>query len=324
MNPACRGLLDNAGIPHDQIARILPQHYERILGSAQRDPDGVDLDEKREGRFLRFLFRAAGDQEHVYIFIVDLTREEEARAQLSQNEKMASLGLLIAGLAHEINTPLGAIHSNNDIVARSAEKLKHSLPGGGPLDPATARVVGVLEEACRNSAMATDRLIGIVSSLKNFARVDESERKRVDVHEGIDSTLVLVQHQFKNRIDVLKDYGELPQVECFPNRLNQVFMNLLVNAGQAIRERGTIRIRTRQVGDAVQVDIADTGVGIPAENLPKIFDPGFTTKGVGIGTGLGLSISYRIIQEHRGTIDVHSGPEGTTFTIRLPLQTEPR
>jgi signal transduction histidine kinase len=322
MNPACRQLLADTGIPVDEYARILPERYKALIARALRDSAPPELDLRREGRFLRFVFRASPDRQNVFVFIMDMTEEEEAKAQLLQSEKMASLGLLIAGLAHEINTPLGAIHSNNDIVGRSLEKLNKCLDQADP--PASnaddvARILSVLDEVCKNSALATERLIGIVGSLKNFARVDESDRKQVNIHEGIDSTLVLVQHQFKGRIKVVKEYGDIPLVECYPNRLNQVFMNMLVNAGQAISDRGTVTIRTYLEDDFVKIAISDTGVGIRPESLSKIFDPGFTTKGVGVGTGLGLSICYRIIQEHKGSIDVASDNTGSTFTIKLPL-----
>ena len=161
--------------------------------------------------------------------------------------------------------------------------------------------------------------MGLVGSLKNFARLDEADLKKADIHEGLESTLTLVQHEFKNRIQVERQYGNIPQVECHPNAINQVFMNLLVNASQAIPDRGTITIRTLKKGEFVRIAISDTGVGIPAENLSKVFDPGFTTKGVGFGTGLGLSICYKIIQEHHGRIEVESSDRGTTFTVVLPL-----
>jgi two-component system NtrC family sensor kinase len=142
----------------------------------------------------------------------------------------------------------------------------------------------------------------------------------VNIHEGLDGSLILVHHQLKNRIEIIKEYGDLPEIECFPNQLNQVFMNLLVNAAQAIPGRGTLTIKTSHLGNEVQVKITDTGVGIPRENMRKIFDPGFTTKGVGVGTGLGLSICYKIINDHRGRIAVESEVgRGTTFTITLPV-----
>ena len=252
----------------------------------------------------------------------EMTPEEAAAAQLLQSEKMASLGLLSAGLAHEINTPLGAIHSNNDTIARCIEKIKRLLEAEaetaenrrGALD-----LVRILEDLCQNTVLATERLIGIVGSLKNFTRLDEAERKKADIHEGLESTLTLVQHELKGRIGVTKKYGKIPQVECYPNSLNQVFMNLIVNAAQAIPDQGTITIETSRQGDFVRVSISDDGVGIPPENLAKVFDPGFTTKGVGVGTGLGLSICYKIIQQHRGKIAVESQNGTTTFTIDLPI-----
>jgi signal transduction histidine kinase len=160
----------------------------------------------------------------------------------------------------------------------------------------------------------------IVRSLKNFARLDEAERKKVDIHEGIESTLTLLQHQLKSRITIVKRFGDLPEIECFPNQLNQVFMNILVNAAQAITNRGTITVTTSKQEGAVKISISDTGVGIPPEHLSRIFDPGFTTKGVGVGTGLGLSICYKIVQDHHGTIEAESSNTGTTFTITLPMK----
>jgi two-component system NtrC family sensor kinase len=149
-----------------------------------------------------------------------------------------------------------------------------------------------------------------VRSLKNFARLDEAERKTVNIHDGIESTLTLLQHQLKNRISIVKEFSPVPDIECFPNQLNQVFMNILVNAAQAIEDRGTIVVKTSNTGDKIKVSISDSGKGIPPENLSKIFDPGFTTKGEGVGTGLGLSICHRIVQDHHGTIGVESSRVG--------------
>ena len=149
------------------------------------------------------------------------------------------------------------------------------------------------------------------------------ELQDADLHEGLESTLTLVHHEIKNRIEVIRDYGDIPQVRCHPNQINQVFMNLLVNASQAIPEQGEIRIRTFRDGDKVKVQISDNGVGIPAEHLTKIYDPGFTTKGVGVGTGLGLSICFKIVQDHGGGIDVESEVgRGSTFTVWLPIREE--
>jgi len=238
---------------------------------------------------------------------------------------MASLGQLVAGIAHEINTPVGSINSNNDILIRSVSKMREFFDCEQCFvevreNPDVVKLMRVLEEINHNNRIACDRIINIIRSLRNFARLDEAERRRVNIHEGLDSSLILVHHQLKNRIEIVKDYGDLPEIECFPNQLNQVFMNLLVNAAQAIPGRGTLTIKTSHLGAEVQVKISDTGVGIPRENMRKIFDPGFTTKGVGVGTGLGLSICYKIIQDHRGRIAVESEVgRGTTFTITLPV-----
>jgi two-component system NtrC family sensor kinase len=245
--------------------------------------------------------------------------ERELTSEWMQSEKMAALGLLVAGVAHEINTPMGAIHSNNDIMSRAVTKIRKAL-GPPPDSKEMARLLDIVDGICRNNEIAADRIMKIVRSLKNFARLDEAERKTVNIHEGIESTLILLKHQLKNRIRIERQFGDLPEIECFPNQLNQVFMNILVNAAQAIHDRGTITIKTYRAGDSVRVEITDSGVGIPEEHLSKIFDPGFTTKGVGVGTGLGLSICYKIIQDHRGTIEVESSKTGTTFVITLPLK----
>jgi two-component system NtrC family sensor kinase len=250
---------------------------------------------------------------------------KQTQAQLVQSEKMASIGQLVAGIAHEINTPIGSINSNNDILIRSVGKMRDFLncpdcPSAVRENPEVVKIMKILEEINRNNRMACDRIIDIIRSLKNFARSDDSEKRKVNIHVGLDNTLTLVHHQLKNRVQVVKEYGDLPEIECYPNQINQVFMNLLVNAAQAIPESGTLTIKTFRDGDFVKIMIRDTGVGIPKENLGRIFDLGFTTKGVGVGTGLGLSICYKIIQDHHGKIDVESTVgEGTTFTLTLPL-----
>jgi len=246
------------------------------------------------------------------------TQEGELTPQFIQADKMAALGLLVAGVAHEINTPMGAIHSNNDNMRRAVAKIRKLL---GPQEQEEVeRLFDIVDEVCRNNEAATERIMKIVHSLKNFARLDEAERKEVDIHEGIESTLTLVQHQLKNRIRVEKQFADLPEIQCHPIQLNQVFMNILVNAAHAIPDQGTITIKTLKEGGNVKVVIGDTGVGIPQEHLSKIFDPGFTTKGVGLGTGLGLSICYKIVQDHDGKIEVESSSAGTIFTITLPIK----
>ena len=249
----------------------------------------------------------------------------ETQAQLVQSGKMASLGGLVAGVAHEINTPIGSISANADLVRRAVDIVKQRIEANAATselaeDEKLHKAVETLQQASETELLACKRISSIVKSLRNFARLDESDEKRVDLHEGIDSTLTLLRHELDKRIEVVKHYGDLPSVLCYPSQLNQVFMNLLANAIFAIEDRGTITITTAREGDSVVLRFADTGVGIPPEDLERIFDPGFTTKGVGIGTGLGLSICYRIVQDHHGTIDVTSDlGQGTVFTVRLSI-----
>jgi signal transduction histidine kinase len=250
----------------------------------------------------------------------------ESQSQLIQTEKMAALGSLVAGIAHEINTPLGSLNSNNDIFLQSFQRVKGFLESH-PIEGSPARVeelqglFEILDETIQTNRMASERILKIVRSLRNFARLDEAERKKADIHEGIESTLTLVAHELKRRIAVVKEFGNVREIECFPNQLNQVFMNMLVNASQAIEGEGEIRIRTWEEGDAVRIAISDNGRGIPREIQSKIFDPGFTTKKAGLGTGLGLSICLKIVRDHGGRIDLESETgRGTTFTIVLPIR----
>ena len=193
-----------------------------------------------------------------------------------------------------------------------AKKLGHQ--------PRLNRAFQIFDDVNRVTLEATERVTRIVQSLKNFARLDQAEVELVDLHEGLESTLTLIDHLMKDRIKVIKNYGQLPKVQCYASQINQVFANVLANAVQAIEETGTITITTYQDGSCVLIQVADTGVGIRAEHLDRIFDPGFTTKGVRVGIGLGLSITYRIIENHHGSINVQSEPgKGTIFTIRLPI-----
>ncbi len=248
----------------------------------------------------------------------------ETQAQLVQSEKMASLGLLVAGIAHEINTPVGAIKSTYDTLVRGVEKVRRVLEKEAPPElirkGALARTFEIMEKSFRVLASATDRVTILVRRLRSFARLDEAELKQVDIHEGLEDTLMLIHHEIKQGIEVVREYGEVPPISCYPGRLNQVFLNLLINARQAIEGEGRIVIRTWHAGGKVHVSIADNGRGIPEAHLSRIFDPGFTTKGVGVGSGLGLSICYRIIKEdHRGEITVESEVgRGTTFTVSIP------
>ncbi len=258
-----------------------------------------------------------------------LEQLREAQQQLVMREKMASLGHLVAGVAHEINNPVGAVKSAADTTARSIELVCRAIDESADLDQLkeNKRFLTALEILKANNEVtvtASERIADIVRSLKNFARLDEAEFQKTDLHEGLDSTLTLLCHELKNRIEVVKRYGELPRVQCYPNQLNQVFMNVLSNAEQAIEDKGTITITTEYRGESAIVRVRDNGKGIPPDELKRIYDPGFTTKGVGVGTGLGMSISYNIVQKHNGRIEVASIPgEGTAVTITLPVTQNP-
>ena len=249
------------------------------------------------------------------------------QSQLIQSEKMASLGMLVAGIAHEINTPIGAVASMHNTLVRAMEKLitmfDQACVEGKEETRKIQETLKVIQEANKVIISGTDRVVNIVRRLRSFARLDEAEVKTVDIHEGIEDTLTLIQHETKHHITVKKNFGTLPLCSCYPGRLNQVFLNLLINAKQAIKDKGEITITTYLKDNRAYIEFHDTGMGIPPENLNRIFDPGFTTKGVGVGTGLGLAICYQIMQDHRGEIRAASElGVGTTFTIILPLDLE--
>ena len=247
----------------------------------------------------------------------------ETQIQLIQSEKMASLGNLVAGVAHEINTPIGAVNSMYDTLFRTLDKLKRFAESELSTEQKDRhqleKVFKVIDDSKKVIQSGIDRIINIITRLRSFARLDEAELKTVDIHEGLEDALILAHYELKKNITVVKNYGDIPPITCFPSQLNQVYLNLLINGKQSIKTEGTITITTYCKDDKVYISFEDNGAGIPEENLDKIFDPGFTTKGVGVGTGLGLSISYKIIQQHKGEIKVESTPgKGSKFTIVLP------
>ncbi len=274
---------------------------------------------------------------------------KETQGQLIQQEKMASIGHLAAGVAHEINNPMGFVSSNLNTLneyekdirslvehyrsflsglkeTMAAEEGRKAIAEGLErvtkfeeeidIDFVLEDVPNLIEESLEGAG----RIKKIVIDLKDFAHPGEDELKITDINKNLDSTLNVVWNELKYKTKVSKDYGDLPLVQCYPQQLNQVFMNILVNAAQAIAEKGEIKITTSSENEQVRITISDTGSGIPKENLSKIFDPFFTTKEVGKGTGLGLNVAYNIIKKHNGTIEVESRlGNGTTFSIRLPV-----
>lgn len=269
---------------------------------------------------------------------------QQTQNKLFSSEKLASIGQLTAGVAHEINNPINFVYGGIQSLQVLLEHLFEVLDKYKELDELESqnlnkfkREIRMLKEdieyeelleELQNSILdiktGAERTTEISKSLRIFVRADEDILQKADIHNGIDSTLVILRNQYKGRIEIIKNYNpELPKIECYFGKLNQVFMNLLSNAIQAIKDEGTITISTEQRGNFVEIRISDTGSGISPENMSNLFKPFFTTKGVGEGTGLGLSISKSIIEKHRGTIEVSSEPNrGTTFTISLPIVAE--
>jgi len=228
----------------------------------------------------------------------------ETQLQLINSEKMASLGQLVAGVAHEINTPLASIKSNNEIASKLVSKIKDEN------SEILSEIIGIDKEAIA-------RINGLVVSLRKFVRLDEADVQEADINKELDLTLDLIRHETKNKIEIIKNYGSLPPIKCYPNMLNQVFMNILVNAVHAIKDTGKITIDTNYKNNNLIVKIKDTGCGI--KEPEKIFFAGYTTKGVGVGTGLGLAISQKIIEKHNGNIKVKTKlGSGSEFIITIP------
>jgi signal transduction histidine kinase len=265
---------------------------------------------------------------------------EQAHNQLLQSEKLASIGQLAAGVAHEINNPVGYIGSNLGTLAEYQQDLFKMLDVYESLEPllqyddwALQRIHKIKQSVrldhlrqdvpnlLAESQQGVTRVRQIVEDLKDFSHADEGEWFEAELHQGLESTLNIVNNEIKYKAEVIKEYGELPRIMCQAPQLNQVFMNLLINAAQAIEEHGVITLRTGIEQDWVWVAISDTGQGISPEHLKQIFDPFFTTKPVGSGTGLGLSMSYGIVKAHGGRIEVDSElGKGTTFRVWLPVR----
>ncbi len=277
---------------------------------------------------------------------------QNTQSQLLQSEKMASIGQLAAGVAHEINNPVGFVRSNLGTINEYLGDLMTLMDQYQRLEATLGKEKGMpekgaIQEALENiqkvkgeigldyilddyknvvdeSLEGMARVGKIVSDLKDFAHMDKAnELDLTDLNKGLVSTLNIVWNELKYKAEVIKDLGDIPLVKCYPQRINQVFMNILINAAQAIEEKGEIHIRTKGDNDHVEIRIRDNGSGIKKEILTKIFDPFFTTKEVGKGTGLGLNVAYNIIQRHKGSIDVESEVgKGTTFILRLQIEPE--
>ncbi|EJN22459.1 MULTISPECIES: ATP-binding protein [Pseudomonas] len=271
----------------------------------------------------------------------EIDERKQLESQLVQSEKLASLGQLAAGVAHEINNPIGFISSNLGALDGYFKQLQDMLDAYREAENAigSSEVIEQLSQLrerveldflredipllIKESKEGIGRVGQIVKDLKDFSRVDSNQEWQwTNLHQGIESTLNIVANELKYKADVVKEFQQLPDIECLPSQINQVIMNLIVNASQAMGpERGTITLRTGLEGETVSIEVADTGIGIEPDNLQKIFDPFYTTKPVGQGTGLGLSLSYGIVKKHQGDISVRSEVGvGSTFRVELPVR----
>jgi len=342
-----------------QFWRDLHDKYMRMSGEEIRGYSDIRTEwivRHKDGKPITILADAARitseDGKHKKVtFVMNISEMAKLREnlrqsemQLMQAEKMSSLGQMVAGVAHEVNTPLGYVKSNLQLLLDAHkeltsllalhQKLKEQILHGSSSAVAkllneieerseTATLHAEVEKLCLNSLDGIERIQDLVSSLKNFSRLDEAAFKQIDLNENIESTLKIAAHLIREKgIKVEKDFGTLPEIPAYPAQLNQVFLNLLTNAVQAItHDKGKIKITTRKEGEHVVVKVSDNGTGILPEHLNKIFEPFFTTKEVGKGTGLGLSIVYKIIEKHGGKISVESEVgKGSTFTVLLPIE----
>lgn len=247
---------------------------------------------------------------------------KQIQKQVIVQEKMATLGQLVGGLTHEMNTPISAIRSMNQTKTTAISKLESAILRGadhGKDIETINRPLRAIKNANRLIDQGAERLHEIIANLKNFARLDEAEIKTANINEGIESVLALIQHDLLLKINVIKNFEQIPSIVCDPRKLNQVFLNIIKNACQAIEGEGEITISTKQVNGFIEIEIKDTGRGIAPERLDTIFDPNFVTKDSKVRASLGLSICYQIVQEHHGRIEVESElGNGSVFTVILP------
>ncbi|MEQ8172898.1 MAG: ATP-binding protein, partial [Candidatus Eremiobacterota bacterium] len=323
-------------IPTEVNCRLIDyKDREAILSSAR------DITKRKETEHLLIAEKERSEKARKELEIA-YNELKSAQSRILQSEKMASIGQLAAGIAHEINNPIGFIGGNLRSLEKYINKFLEFMEAQSDvikefkitssIEELSGKrkklkidyITEDIKELIKESLDGTERVTKIVQDLKSFSRLDEGAALRhADINESIDRTLNIVWNEIKYKAKVIKEYGNIPDIACYPQQLTQVFMNLLVNASQAIEKDGEIFIKTWYDSDSVCTSIRDTGYGIKEENLNKIFEPFFTTKEVGQGTGLGLSIIYDIIKKHNGDITVESTEgKGTVFIVKIPVSSE--
>ncbi len=350
-----KALLQFAGI--DSYKDLLGLDWLKLLASCglhlgSLTSNSQELYHESSGRWFTVNWYNYADKNGAVIALHDMTTikkvyEELGKAydelkathhRLVQQEKMASIGQLAAGVAHEINNPMGFISSNLETLGKYAERLRQFIAVQdevlkGVSDPDAAEKLAESRKRLKIDYLLNDipalvaesndgavRVRTIVQNLKGFSRTDLAEMEPASINDCLDRAISIAWNELKYKVTLEKDFGELPTVNCYPQQLGQVFLNLLVNAAHAIEQHGEIKVATRVEDGQVAISVSDSGCGIPEQNMDRIFEPFFTTKEIGTGTGLGLAISYEIIQSHGGTIDVESKVgRGTTFTVHLPI-----
>jgi len=353
LNLAARQVQEDLRLTDAEILKILPTNIVEIMRQCLESGAKVQrFEHQAQDRWFGWsAYRVAGERT-VYFHGADITaykraekEQDELRLKLMQNDKMVSIGQLAAGVAHEINNPLSFVVLNLNHMTNYGRGLLNiveqydkfaALVQGGPLSAEVEAALAdvqdikareefeeILEELpslLQESQDGAERIRAIVVNLKEFCHTGDGAQKYADINRCLQSTLKIVSYELKYKAKVIEQYEDLPELLCYPQELNQVFMNLLVNASHAIQQNGEIRILTARRDEQVVVEISDTGCGIPPENLARIFETFFTTKEVGKGTGLGLSISSEIVKKHQGRLEVESTVGvGTTFRIWLPI-----
>ena len=317
----------------------------KALDYSENDVDTLRLIGNDLWRIVRRARAEAALQQRVEELVAVNKKLSQAQLQLLQAEKMASIGQLAAGVAHEINNPMGYVKSNFSLLARYVDGLLATVQAyaeveqqlGEPLAGAFAQVherkrssdhdflVAELAPLIRESREGVDRVIKIVQDLKTFSRLGDNDWQWSDLHAGLESTITVAWNQLKYKVELVRDYGVLPQVYCLASQINQVLLNLLVNAAQAIAERGHIWVRSGADASDAWIEVRDDGCGIEPQSLGRIFEPFYTSKPAGQGTGLGLSVAWGIVERHHGKITVDSVPGmGSTFRVMLPIDPRAR